>query len=118
VDPTSPPIPVQPVPVQPLPDPGFLGGLGALFGGAMLIVFLIWLAIVVGGILGMYWLIRLAVRHAMRDAARYSVTGTYRKPKHHRPSKPRPVRPWDSPTTPSARPGSIFDDPPRGPRDW
>jgi hypothetical protein len=115
MDPTSPPIPVQPVPA---PDPGFLGGLGALAGGMMLVGFLIWLAIVVGGILGIYWLIRLAVRHAMTDAARYSVTGTYKRPKHHRPSKPRPARPWDVPSASPARPGSIFDDPPRGPRDW
>ncbi|PKI93098.1 hypothetical protein CW368_02075 [Actinomycetales bacterium SN12] len=76
----------------------FLGfGLTALLMWAVLTALIIW---------GVYWLIRLAVRHGTMDTARWQSTGSVRKVKDVRPVRPRP------PT------GSFFEERPRGPRDW
>ncbi|MDQ4213299.1 hypothetical protein [Microbacterium capsulatum] len=103
MDPT--PIPVQPFPVEPLsPDPGAVGGIAAGLLGFGILALLLYLGATFLVIWGVYWLIRLAVRHALMDAARWQSTGTVKKPKGYK-APPRDSFP-------------VFRDRGRGPRDW
>ncbi len=103
--PTPPPVPpVTYLPVD--PDPGFLDGVVGGFLGLGMLALLFWLVPTALVIWGMYWLIRLAVRHGSMDAMRWQATGSTKR------AKERSVRPWEPP----ASSGWTTKRP--GPRDW
>ncbi|MFC4137909.1 MULTISPECIES: hypothetical protein [unclassified Microbacterium] len=79
---------------------------GMLAGVGVLLALVVYLGLTFLVLWGMYWLIRLAVRHGTMDTARWQRAGMPdRMPK--RMKRPRRVPP-----------PSYFDDRPRGPRDW
>lgn len=86
--------------------------------GAMVVGFLIWVGVIFLGVLGFYWLIRLAVRHGTMDTARWQAAGMpYRGSKH---TQAMPVQIVASAAQPPTRPaprGSSRSDVPVPPRD-
>lgn len=89
-------------------------GLFAGAAGAALVGLLIWAGLTFLVLLGVYWLIRLAVRHGTMDTARWQAAGRPSRADARQRQRHRNRQQRREPT----RSRAAINDAPRGPRDW